>query len=130
VPKEALINLALATRPKPWRQVNVPKDQAPQAVAAEPMLEPEPPLDGRGPLDIREDLYRGDAVARYASSRIDPNAPPPEFEEEDAIIELELLSTGGDPEGEAHRAAMIAAHPEGKPISIIRLGPGAPARIP
>jgi hypothetical protein len=127
VPKEALINIALATRPKEYYQVNAPKD-APPAEPAAPM--PEPPQGARGPLDIQEDFLRGDAVARYASSRIDPYAPPPAFEEDDAIIELELLSTGGDPETEAHRAAMIAAHPEGKPISIIRLGPRAPARIP
>jgi hypothetical protein len=126
VPKDAFINIALATRPKLWRQVNTPKDAGPPA---EPVPELEPPSDARGPLDIREDLYRGDALARYASAPLDPDAPPPAFEEEDAIIELELISTGGDPELEAHRAAMIAAHPEGKPISIIRLGAGAPARI-
>ena len=29
VPQEPAIMVALATRPKPWRQVNVPKDQVP-----------------------------------------------------------------------------------------------------
>ncbi len=38
------------------------------------------------------------------------------------MVELELISTGGDPEAEAERAAMIAAHPEGKPIATFRYG--------
>jgi len=46
------------------------------------------------------------------------------------VVELELISAGGDPEEEARRAAMIAAHPEGKPIVTFRYGgkkpPGEP----
>jgi hypothetical protein len=139
IPKEAAINLALATRPKLWRQVNVPRDQAVPSEQAETVppaeqtspVPPEPPAsEARGPLDLREDLFRGDALARFASSRLDPDAPVPEFETDEAIFELEMISTGGDPEAEAHRAALIAAHPEGKPIAIIRYGANAPARIP
>jgi hypothetical protein len=155
IPKEAAINLALATRPSPWRQVNVPRDatqdRAPDATTDEtpdlapdatpvqtplgdraapvsPSGEPVSPY-ARGPLDLREDMFKGDTLARFASARFDPDVPLPEFETDDAIIELELISTGGDPELEAHRAALIAAHPEGKPIAIIRLGANAPSRI-
>jgi hypothetical protein len=82
-------------------------------------------------LDLREDIFTGDRLARFASSRIDPDAPvpPPDYSDEEAIFEIELLNTGGTAEGEAHRLALIAAHPEGKPIKIIRYGVRAPLRI-
>jgi hypothetical protein len=82
-------------------------------------------------LDIREDSLVGDRLARFASRRVDPDAPAaePELGEDEAIVELELLNTGGTAEGEAHRAALIAAHPEGKPIKVIRYGPRAPVSI-
>ena len=85
----------------------------------------------RGPLDLREPLFSGDALARFASARLDPNAPvePLCFEDEDSIVELELISTGGDPEAEAERLATMAAHPEGKAIVTFRHGSNSPARI-
>jgi len=46
------------------------------------------------------------------------------------VVELELISTGGDPEAEARRAAMMAAHPEGKPIVTIRHGSKKPPDKP
>jgi hypothetical protein len=135
IPKEAAINLALATRPKPWRQVNVPKPLAPgQMPPFHSVLTAPPPQDARGPLDIREASFGGDRLARFASRRVDPEAAAPDLAadlgEDEAIFEIELLNTGGTAEGEAHRAALIAAHPEGKPIRVIRYGPRAPAGIP
>jgi hypothetical protein len=137
-PREAPIMVALATRPKPWRMVNVPKDQAPIETAdvaadtpAAPLPEPEP-LVSRGPVDLRERIFTGDALARFASKRLDPDAPvePLRFDHEDSMVELELISTGGDPSAEAEQAAMMAAHPEGRPIVTFRHGtklpPGAP----
>jgi hypothetical protein len=90
------------------------------------------PLNGRGPLDPREHIFTGDALSRFASARFDPDAPiePLVFEDEDSIVELELISTGGDPEGEAERARMIAAHPEGKPIVTFRHGSRKPQDEP
>jgi hypothetical protein len=128
IPKDAAINVALATRPKEYYQVNVPKPPPPPAGTV--MTEPPPP-GARGPLDIQEDILRGDSLARFASTRVDPDRPLPEPElgEDDAIVEIELISTGGTAEGEAHRAELIAAHPEGKPIRVIRYGPRAPASI-
>ena len=41
-------------------------------------------------------------------------------------MELELISTGGDPAAEAEQAAMMAAHPEGKPIVTFRHGTKLP----
>ena len=117
--------MALATRPKPWRMVNVPKDQAPVEVAAVPVValqEPEPPARSR--VDMREKMFTGDALARFAATRLDPSVPlePMVFESNVAEVELELISTGGDPSAEADRAAMMAAHPEGKPIVTYRYG--------
>ena len=159
IPKDAPINMALATRPKLWRQVNEPKPPPPHGVMPDPpppfcsvmpppspedpppratvepppLVQPPPePLDPpRGPLDLREKIYTGDALARFASARLDPNAPvpPPDYSDEELIVELELLSTGGTPEGEAHRAELIAANPEGRPIKVIRYGTRAPERI-
>jgi hypothetical protein len=136
IPREALIMVALATRPKPWRMVNVPKDQAPigrgdvaasasTSVAAPP--EPEHQTL-RGPVDLRERIFSGDALARFASARLDPDAPvePRNFEHEDSLVELELISTGGDPLAEAEQAAMMAAHPEGKPIVTFHHGSKLP----
>jgi hypothetical protein len=133
-PREAPIMMALATRPKPWRQVNVPKDQEATEVAAEPVVlmpEPERPVR-RGPVDLRERIFTGDALARFAATRVDPNVPlePMVFESNVAEVELELISTGGDPEGEADMAAMKAAHPEGKPIVTYRYGMRQPAEPP
>ena len=41
-----------------------------------------------------------------------------------------MISTGGDPEAEAQRQAMMAAHPEGKPIVIFRHGTKLPLPDP
>ena len=140
IPREAPIMVALATRPKPWRMVNVPKDQAAigtgdVAAAANPppapLPEPEHQVQ-RGPVDLRERIFTGDALARFAARRFDPNAPvePLRFAHEDSLVELELISTGGDPSAEAEQAAMMAAHPEGKPIVTFhhgtKLPPGQP----
>ncbi len=78
---------------------------------------------------MTERVFSGDSLSRFASARFDPDAPepPPRFEDEDSVVELEMISTGGDPEAEAHRDAMIAAHPEGKPIVVFRHGTGPPA---
>jgi hypothetical protein len=134
IPREAPIMVALATRPKPWRMVNVPKDQAPIAdvPTSQAMTNVETPaqepMAQRGPIDLRERIFTGDALARFASARLDPNAPVERlrFEHEDSVVELELISTGGDPSAEAQRAAMIAAHPEGKPIVTFRHGTKPP----
>jgi hypothetical protein len=132
IPREALIMTALATRPKPWRMVNVPKDQAANVAAdasppAAPLPQPERPAP-RGPVDLRERIFTGDALARFASARLDPDAPvePRNFEHEDSLVELELISIGGDPAAEAERAAMMAAHPEGKPIVTFHHGTKPP----
>jgi hypothetical protein len=124
IPCEPAIMTALATRPKPWRMVNAPRDEG-LAPAEDPVPEQQPAYgDARGPLDLTERMFTGDALARFTSSRLDPNAAaePPPFEQEESVVELELISTGGDPEAEAHRAALIAAHPEGKPIATYRYG--------
>ncbi len=135
-PRESPIMMALATRPKPWRMVNVPKDQettgtpagtedaAPPAL---PLPEPEPPVRSR--VDMREKMFTGDALARFAATRLDPSVPlePMVFESNVAEVELELISTGGDPSAEADRAAMMAAHPEGKPIVTYRYGMKQPS---
>ena len=39
-PREALITVALATRPKPWRMVNIPKDQTPSDAVPDPSPPP------------------------------------------------------------------------------------------
>jgi hypothetical protein len=135
IPREApIIMVALATRGKPWRMVNIPADQA----NADPGQDPVSPVitetaddlhsSTRGPLDLRERVFTGDALARFASARFDPNAPvePLRFDDDDAMVELELISTGGDPEAEARRDEMIAANPEGKPIVTFRYGTRLP----
>jgi hypothetical protein len=101
---------ALATRPKPWRMVKVP------GVLVEPTA--------RGPLDLRERIFTGDALARFASARFDPDAPVEKltFDDDDALVELELISTGGDKAAEEKRAAMVAVNPEGKPAVTYRYG--------
>jgi hypothetical protein len=127
IPREAPIMLALATRPKPWRQVNAANDHAEPAPQEQPPEE-QSPAEATAPRLMRgrmnEKMLGGDALSRFASARLDPNAPVKTlcFEHEDAMVELELISTGGDPEAEAERAAMIAAHPEGKPIATFRYG--------
>jgi hypothetical protein len=136
IPREAPIMVALATRPKPRRMVNVPKDQAPTGELAPttpvaPLPEPERQVP-RDPVDLRERIFTGDALARFASARLDPDAPvePRSFEPDDSLVELELISTGGDLSAEAEQAALKAAHPEGKPIVTFRYGtktpPGGP----
>jgi hypothetical protein len=134
VPREPAIMIALATRPKPWRLVNIPSDQTPPGTGWDPPPPPDAPASehepqpGRGPLDLRERIFTGDSLARFASARFDPDAPiePLQFEDEDSVVELELISTGGDPAAEAERDAMMAAHPEGKPIVIFRHGTKRP----
>jgi hypothetical protein len=143
IPREAPIMVALATRPKPWRQVNIPKDGGPtgERIAIEPaaVASAEPAelpvrLATRGPLDARERIFTGDGLSRFAATRLDPNIPfgQPDLADDEATFELEMISTGGDPEAEAERAAMMAAHPEGKPIVTYRYGtrkpPGDPPR--
>jgi hypothetical protein len=129
VPREPALMMALRTRPSPFRMVNIPKDAAGPPIAPEPSIAPpEPPCQeqrmGRGPLDLMERMFTGDALSRFASARLDPDAPvqPMTFEDDSSVFELELISTGGDPAAEAERAEMIAAHPEGKPIVTFRHG--------
>jgi hypothetical protein len=131
IPLEMAIEMALATRPKPWRMVNAPVGEDPPLPVDAPLASPEY-AEGRGPVDVRERIFTGDSLARFASSRLDPNAPvePLQFEDEDSVVELELISTGGDPEAEAKRQAMMAAHPEGKPIVVFRHGSMRPAPDP
>jgi hypothetical protein len=135
IPREAPEMIALASRPKPWRQVNAPPGHHPEPPPDQVPATPDCPDPGlaqrRGPLDLTENIYGGDALSRFVSGRGDPGTRSPLFDDtEDSIVELEVISTGGDPESEAYKAALIAAHPEGKPISVIRLGSGAPASIP
>ena len=120
IPPEPEIMMALATRPKPWRMVNAP------AGTPEPAPDPAP---ARAVIAPPERMFTGDALARFTSARFDPNAPmPPLFpDDEGAMVELELISTGGDPELEAERAALAAAHPEGRPAVTIRYGRAKPA---
>ncbi|MGA3000957.1 MAG: hypothetical protein ABSE20_04465 [Acetobacteraceae bacterium] len=137
-PREAPIMVALATRPKPWRMVNVPKDQTPIGAGDADSPPPEAALQEperqmpRGPVDLRERIFTGDALATFAATRLDPNAPvePRQFESDVAMVELELISTGGDPSAEADKAAMQAAHPEGKPIVTYRYGTKLPSDPP
>jgi hypothetical protein len=136
IPKEAAINVALATRPKPWRLVDQPQGHA--AEAASPPADAgqsRPKINGaipRGPLDLTEKIFSGDALSRFASSRLDLDAPiePLNFDNDDSVVELELVSTGGDPELEARRAEMQAAHPEGKPVVTLRYGGKKPPDEP
>jgi hypothetical protein len=138
IPREAPIMVALATRGKPWRIVNAPADQA----NTDPVQDQVSPVNTgtandthpsmRGLLDLRERVFTGDALARFTSARLDPDAPiePMRFDDDEAVVELELISTGGDLEAEARRAAMIAAHPEGKPIVTFRYGTPRPLDEP
>ncbi len=140
VPAEPAIMIALATRPKPWRMVNRPADPPGVDRTATQFPDPAPgfPKESAttatppGRFDLKEGISTGDALARFASSRLDPNAPlePLVFEGEDSVVELEMISTGGDPEAEAQRQAMMAAHPEGKPIVIFRHGAKPPLPDP
>jgi hypothetical protein len=41
-----------------------------------------------------------------------------------------LISTGGDPSAEADKAAMMAAHPEGKPVVTYHYGTKPPPSDP
>lgn len=121
VPREPAIMVALATRPKPWRMVNTPQDQA--VPAEKPVAEEEPVcVVPPPPMSHHEKFFSGDALSRFTSARFDPNAPvePLDFSGDESVVELELISTGGDPEEEARRATMIAAHPDGKPIVTFR----------
>ena len=115
---------ALATRPKPWRVVNGQPntDDPPEEAPPEPDL-----AVAGGPLDLTEKIYGGDALARFAAARFDPDALAPETTADDeAIFELGVISTGGDPEMEALRDAMAAANPDGKPVRTIRYGRTGP----
>ena len=129
VPEEPLIMRALATRPKPWRMVNAPeRDPAPPPEPPQSSFPPSGPISSRGPLHLTGKVQGGDALARFAAARFDPDAPfdVPNFDDEDSVVELELISTGNDPEGDAERQALIDAHPEGKPIVTYRYGSKAP----
>jgi hypothetical protein len=129
---ESAIQMALETREKLWRMVNAPPDEkdATAAPQSEPEVRPKvvkAPMDTRLPLDLNEKYLLGDALTNLLTARYDPHAPvPPADLEEDTVVELELISTGGDPELEAEKQALMAAHPEGKPIRIIRLAGQAP----
>jgi hypothetical protein len=117
VPGEPPIMLALATRPKPWRIVGQsPEDKPEEAPAA---LAPD---EARGPLDLAGRTFNGDDLARFASARHGPKLSPEPLEDEESLVELEIISTGGDPEAEAERAALAAAHPEGRAVKILRHG--------
>jgi hypothetical protein len=137
VPREPAIMWALATRPKPWKMVNAPSDQptdgsndneASQSNAPGISVTVPASRGGRGPIDLNEQMFIGDALSRFASARLDPDAPVelPNFDDEDSVVELEMISAGDDPEMEAERRAMMAAHPEGKPIRTYRYGGVAP----
>jgi hypothetical protein len=150
IPRIAPIMEALGTRPSPYRIANDPPSQIETATGLPRSSRDENPAPGgavppvagappdvpaanrdrsipRGPLYVTEHIFSGDRLSRFASARFDPDAPPPApFEDEDSVVELELIGTGGDPEAEAHRAAMIAAHPEGKPVVTFRYGARRP----
>ena len=128
IPREPPIMLALATRPKPYRIVNA---QVPEPPAPPIMTEPREPAAPHAPR-VGRDALVGDTLARLVSRRLDPDAPdaPLESEDDGALIELELLDTGGDPAIEAERRALMAEHPEGRPVSIIRYGRPIPLRDP
>ena len=127
VPRESAMQLALATRPKPWRMVGGHEHTAEEGQP--PPIEPEHRFIGtHGPLNFPEKMFTGDSLARFASARFDPDAPPPSFEDDEAETEIEIIDTGGDPEAEADRAAIMAAHPDGKPIVTIRYGQKPPAK--
>jgi len=134
IPRVAPIMAALAMLPKPWRMVDtseVPGELPPEPTPPAPVPSGPPPPETvamRGPLDLRDKIFSGDALSRFASTRFDPDAPIPpiNLDDEDSVVELELISTGGDPELEAERAAMKAAHPEGKPILTLRYGTKEP----
>jgi hypothetical protein len=159
IPREPPIMRALALRPSPWRMVNTPREspdvatpgviaetpdrhaqgKVAQGMAAEGAIDAGAASPGggtsdmmRGPLDLRERMFTGDALASFASARFDPDAPnvAGNSEDEESVFELELYSTGGDPEAEAERAAMIAANPEGKPIVTFRYGTKKPPAKP
>jgi hypothetical protein len=117
--------------------VNVPKDQAPGGTVPEPdpqaVAVPEPERQmPRGPVDLRERIFTGDALATFAATRLDPDAQvePVQFDNDAFTVELELISTGGDPAAEADKAAMQAAHPEGKPIVTFNYGTMLPSDPP
>ena len=137
VPGEPLIMTALATRGKPWRVVSAPGDEANADSAAEAVTgggtDVAPAQDvPSGVFDPGERMLTGDALARFTSARLDPDAQVDalDFSGEYSEVELELISTGGDPLLEAERQALIAAHPEGKPIKTIRYGNKKPPKRP
>ncbi len=87
IPREAPIMVALASRPKPWRQVNGEPSATPSAEAPPGEAPPDGPKSMRGPVDVTEKHLGGDAWARFASARLDPNAPdePLRFDHEDSV---------------------------------------------
>jgi hypothetical protein len=137
VPREPAIMTALATRGKPWRMVNAQDDAANEGDAADSVtgegadMAPAEAVP-HGMFDPGERMLTGDALARFTSVRLDPDAPVDalDFSDEYSEVELELISTGGDPELEAERQALISAHPEGKPIRTIRYGNKKPPDRP
>ena len=126
VPRDAPINMALATRPKQFRMVNIPGSAEP---APWPPGQAGPPVEApvaARPVADPPRMYTGDALARFTSAPLDPDAvvATPWLDNDVSIVELELVDTGGDPEFEAHRAALMAAHPEGRAVTTFRYDPG------
>jgi hypothetical protein len=117
VPGEPPIMMALATRPKPWRIVEKGATPPP---GAQPV--PQAPDPGRGPLDLAGRTFTGDDWASFASARAGPGETSDQIPDEESLVELELISTGGDADAEAERAALQAAHPEGRAVKILRHG--------
>lgn len=129
VPMEPAIMVALATRPKPYRIVNAPQDQAPAPAPPPPAPEPR---RSHGLLNGHHHTLNGDPLTRFLSARLDPDAelPPLVSEDEGAEIELEFVSTGDDPDIVAEREAWAAGNPDGKPIRVIRYGRVTPPEDP
>ena len=134
-PGETVLEWALSTRPKPYRMVNTPLGQPVENKAAAPPELPAvsmQPVDTRWPLDPNEKILTGERLACFVSARFDPDAKvePLNFEYDESVVELELISTGGDPEAEAEKQALMAAHPEGKAIKTFRYGGKKPPDNP
>src|SRR3984957_2186166 len=134
VPTDLAIMWALATQPKPWRMVNEPgggRAAAAETVASMPHPEPDSarPM-AMGPPDLPRNTSWGDTLAWFKAPPSLAGSLDPEAEEEESSVELELINTGGDPELEAERQALIAAHPEGRPAKMIRYSNGPARREP
>jgi hypothetical protein len=134
VPTDLAIMWALATQPKPWRMVNEPggcRAAAAETVVSMPQPEPDSarPM-AMGPPDLPRNTSWGDTLAWFKAPLSHAATLDQEAEEEESFVELELINTGGDPELEAERQALIAAHPEGRPAKMIRYSSGHPRRGP